>query len=35
MDKKVLIVDDEAHIRALLERALEDLEDEDVEFVTA
>jgi len=35
MDKKVLIVDDEAHIRALLERALEDLEDEDVEFITA
>ena len=35
MDKKVLIVDDEAHIRALLERALEDLEDEDVEFFTA
>jgi DNA-binding response OmpR family regulator len=35
MNKKVLIVDDEAHIRALLERALEDLEDEDVEFLTA
>ena len=35
MSKKVLIVDDEVHIRALLERALEDLEDEDVEFLTA
>ena len=35
MSKKVLIVDDEVHIRALLERALEDLEDEDVEFITA
>ncbi len=35
MNKKVLIVDDEVHIRALLERALEDLEDEDVEFFTA
>ena len=35
MNKKILIVDDEVHIRALLERALEDLEDEDVEFITA
>ena len=35
MSKKVLIVDDEVHIRALLERALEDLEDEDVEILTA
>lgn len=33
--KKVLIVDDEAHIRSLLEQTLEDLEDEDVEILTA
>lgn len=32
---KVLIVDDEAHIRLLLEQALEDLEDEGVELLTA
>ncbi len=35
MNKKVLIVDDEVHIRALLERALEDVEDEGVELLTA
>jgi DNA-binding response OmpR family regulator len=35
MSKKVLIVDDEAHIRMLLEQTLEELEDEDVEFLTA
>lgn len=35
MDKKILIVDDESHIRMLIEQTLEDLEDEDVEFFTA
>ncbi len=35
MSQKVLIVDDEVHIRALLERALEDLEDEGVELLAA
>ncbi len=35
MEKKVLIVDDEAHIRMLIEQTLEDLEDEGVEFLTA
>ncbi len=35
MSQKVLIVDDEVHIRALLERALEDLEDEGVELLSA
>jgi two-component system, OmpR family, alkaline phosphatase synthesis response regulator PhoP len=35
MAKKLLIVDDEAHIRMLLEQTLEELEDEDVEFMTA
>ncbi len=35
MDKKILIVDDEVHIRALLERALEDLEDEGIELLIA
>ncbi len=35
MSKKILIVDDEAHIRMLIEQTLEDLEDEDVEFFTA
>jgi DNA-binding response OmpR family regulator len=35
MPKKILIVDDEAHIRALLEQTLEDLEDEGVELLTA
>ena len=32
---KVLIVDDEAHIRTLVEQTLEDLEDEGVELFTA
>jgi DNA-binding response OmpR family regulator len=31
----VLIVDDEQHIRLLIEQALEELEDEGVEFLTA
>ncbi len=35
MSKKLLIVDDEAHIRMLLEQTLEDLEDDDVEFFFA
>ncbi len=34
-DRKLLIVDDEAHIRMLLEQTLEDLEDEDVELFSA
>jgi DNA-binding response OmpR family regulator len=35
MEKKILIVDDEAHIRMLIEQTLEDLEDEGVEFFSA
>ena len=35
MDKKILIVDDEAHIRMLIGQTLEELEDEGVEFFTA
>jgi two-component system, OmpR family, alkaline phosphatase synthesis response regulator PhoP len=35
MEKKILIVDDEAHIRMLLAQTLEELEDEGVEFYTA
>lgn len=35
MEKKVLIVDDEAHIRMLIGQTLEELEDEGVEFMTA
>jgi DNA-binding response OmpR family regulator len=35
MSKKILIVDDEAHIRMLIEQTLEELEDEGVEFFTA
>jgi two-component system, OmpR family, alkaline phosphatase synthesis response regulator PhoP len=35
MPKKILIVDDEAHIRALLEQTLEELEDEGVELLSA
>ena len=35
MDQKILIVDDEAHIRMLIEQTLEDLEDEGVEFLSA
>lgn len=33
--KKILIVDDEAHIRLLLEQTLEDLEDQGVELLLA
>ncbi len=35
MEQKLLIVDDEAHIRMLIEQTLEELEDEDVKFFTA
>ena len=35
MNKKVLIVDDEAHIRLLLEQTLDALVDHDVEILTA
>ena len=35
MEQKILIVDDEAHIRMLIEQTLEELEDEGVEFITA
>ena len=35
MDQKLLIVDDEAHIRMLIGQTLEELEDEGVEFLTA
>jgi DNA-binding response OmpR family regulator len=35
MTTKILIVDDEPYIRLLLEQALEDLEDEGVELLTA
>jgi DNA-binding response OmpR family regulator len=35
MEKKLLIVDDEAHIRMLIEQTLEELEDEGVDFLTA
>ncbi len=35
MTKKLLIVDDEPHIRLLLEQTLEELEDHDVEIFTA
>lgn len=35
MAQKILIVDDEAHIRMLIEQTLEELEDEGVEFITA
>ena len=35
MDKKILIVDDEPHIRVLLEQTLEDFEDEGVEILIA
>jgi DNA-binding response OmpR family regulator len=33
--KKILIVDDEAHLRMLIEQTLEDLQDQDVELLTA
>lgn len=35
MLKKILIVDDEPHLRLLLEQTLEELEDEGVELLTA
>jgi two-component system, OmpR family, alkaline phosphatase synthesis response regulator PhoP len=35
MAKKIIIVDDEPHIRMLIEQTLEDLEEEGVEFLTA
>jgi two-component system, OmpR family, alkaline phosphatase synthesis response regulator PhoP len=35
MEKKILIVDDEAHIRMLIEQTLEELEDEGIEFFAA
>jgi two-component system, OmpR family, alkaline phosphatase synthesis response regulator PhoP len=35
MAKKLLIVDDESHIRTLLEQTLEELEDEGVELLSA
>jgi len=35
MEQKILIVDDEAHIRMFIEQTLEELEDEGVEFLTA
>ncbi len=35
MHKKLLIVDDEPHIRMLIEQTLEDLEDEGVELLFA
>ena len=35
MSKKILIVDDEPHIRMLIEQTVEELEDEGVEFLTA
>ncbi len=35
MPRKVLIVDDESHIRLLLEQTLEDLEDQGVEILSA
>ncbi|MBX2864467.1 MAG: response regulator [Leptolyngbyaceae cyanobacterium MAG.088] len=35
MNKSILIVDDEVHIRVLMEQTLEELEDEGVELLTA
>src|SRR5436190_8115894 len=35
MEQKLLIVDDEPHIRMLIQQSLEELEDEDVSFLTA
>ena len=35
MSKKILIVDDEKHLRTLLQQTLEELEDEGVELHTA
>jgi two-component system, OmpR family, alkaline phosphatase synthesis response regulator PhoP len=35
MDRKILIVDDEPHLRTLIQQTLEELEDEGVEMLTA
>lgn len=35
MSQSILIVDDERHIRSLIEQALEELEDEEVALLTA
>lgn len=35
MSQTILIVDDEAHLRTLIQQTLEDLEDEGVELLTA
>lgn len=35
MEQKILIVDDEAHIRSLIEQTLEELEDDGVVFLIA
>jgi DNA-binding response OmpR family regulator len=35
MSQKVLIVDDEAHLRMLIQQTLEELEDDGVELLTA
>lgn len=35
MPKKILIAEDEAHIRLLIEQSLEELEDEGVDILTA
>lgn len=35
MSPRILIVDDEAHLRMLIQQTLEELEDEGVELVTA
>src|SRR5215471_17790561 len=35
MEQKLLIVDDEAHIRMLIQQALQELEDDDIEFFSA
>jgi len=35
LTKKILIVDDEPHLRTLIRQALEDLEDDGVELLTA
>jgi two-component system alkaline phosphatase synthesis response regulator PhoP len=35
MNQKLLIVDDESHIRSLIEQTLEELEDNGVDFFTA
>jgi two-component system alkaline phosphatase synthesis response regulator PhoP len=35
MDRRILIVDDEAHLRMLIQQTLEELEDEGVELLMA